>query len=1480
MFGWRARWLASILVVLVLNTTPYASQRQFDDFAIENPVMVRIPGHMLPALARATVVPSKPNSGSEPITLTIVLRRNDQAGFESYLHEIYNPHSKNFREFLTQRQIADRFGPRRDDYDGVISYMRARGFRILQGSKNRLTVTVRGTRSQAETAFDLRIRGYKIGARTFYANDRDPSVPIELAPRLQAVAGLSNLAKPEHGRVFLILIWVLAGVCAVVFTAAGLFVPGILTCIGAGALLSAYAACALGYFGTAAANICTLSGSSNARRPDIAVNGTGQTIGLIEFDTFQSSDVADYLNLIGSPTLISNLSNVHVNGGATPGMDQDEVLLDIDDVMGLAPGAKVVVYDGPFTGAGTSFQALFNAAIDGGSTIISNSWAYCEDQTTLADVTSIDSIFQNAAAAGISVFNGTGDSGSTCLDGSPNTISVPSDSPNATAVGGSSLTTSQGFDYVSETWWDGSANTPPTGQGGFGVSKFFASPSYQTGLGSSMRSVPDVVANADPVHGVFICQASNGGCPNQKLYGGTSSSAPSWAAFTALLNHLSGKNLGFLNPLIYPLSSTGAFHNATSMNSDFAHVGLGSPNLDYLYLELSGQSEGPASATASMVNGLISAPLALAGGQFGFPADGKTPGYVSVHLLDANGNVVSGKSIQLTASSGSSAAISPPSGVSSVNNGSVLFSVTDSKPETVTFTAEDTSDGIQLTPTTTPVLPFVTPPAAAASLIAGPSEVTADGMTPADITVALQDSLGRPTPGKLIQISQTGGDSVISGPNPPVTNASGQIEFTAVDSNNETITYSAVDVTDGNLPFPETGTVTFSDAPEPGCSNTFVAAPGYIAQPYATGFTAENFCLSGVCVSGCPGAFGLAFDSSGNLFVVDQPTGNVYKIPAGGGVANSSTLLTKTAIPSLDELAIDSKGNLYGGVNETAGNYNNGEVVTIDQSTGAISGTVASGLTCPALISIDPLSGDLFADDNCSGDGLNNASLWRISNPSGSPSVSLYTTLPGSPNGTEAFAPGGTIYVTTTGSSGGIAVVSGTNGPATPTVSTLGGFSSFGLGLIAQGSPSSSAAQFLISSFDGIDSAPGGIGTFDVTGDGLTQSGTLVTNNGQAIDMIIGPDGCVYAARGVAVFRITDSTGACTYAAANPATSLYLAPIGISPDAPQGSTQNFTTTFNHAIVPDGTPVVLNVTGANPQVVQANTTGGVASFSYTGMHEGVDTLVARATVSGSPITSNSSVVTWGAGTDVTFLTLNQSPTAGAAGQMVTLFANLTDVSETPVGALAGQEVEFSLGGTNCSAPSDSKGNASCQVTTAGAGTVTLSASFAGTDQYNPSNASEGFNVIAAVASPTPIATPTATATATTTATPTATPTPVVGKLKISPKKLNFGDVEVGSSDTREVKITNAGKVKKKHVPLPILIEMESGVTSPFSITQDCDDDDLGPKSKRVPPGSCKVAVEFAPTAAIKYKGRLIINDNLEPTPEKSVKLEGTGKEPKK
>ncbi len=546
-----------------------------------------------------------------------------------------------------------------------------------------------------------------------------------------------------------------------------------------------------------------------------------QKIGLLEFDTFNPSDVQDWLEISGSGANFGQLSEVPVDGGvATPGPGESEVLLDVDTVMMLAavPTTSYVVYDAP---NGTSFGTMFSAMIDDGDTVISNSWSECEDQMSLADAQSIDTVLQSAAAGGISVFNGSGDSGTTCLDGSANTIGVPADSPHATAVGGTSPAPGPGITYGSETWWNGVDHTPPTGQSGFGVSTFFAAPSYQSGLsGSTMRSIPDVVIDADPAQGLQICQADLGGCLSGRRFGGTSMAAPEWAAYAATLNAMLGSNLGNANSQLYPLAGTNAFHSAASMGSDFAHVGLGSPDLPQLRLALTGLSPGAASASLSVVA------VGGANADGSAPADGATTALAQTVLTDTNGFPISGKSVSLSAAAGSST-ITPASAVTD-NDGAAVFSITDLNTENLTLTATDTTDGV--TVTQKPSLSFVPPPSTSAGLNAFPTTVTADGITPADITVTLQDSLGRPSPGKLVQINQTGGNSVISGPIPPVTNGSGVIEFTAVDSNNETITYSAVDVTDGNLPFPETGTVTFSSAPEAGCSNTVVAAPGFIAD--------------------------------------------------------------------------------------------------------------------------------------------------------------------------------------------------------------------------------------------------------------------------------------------------------------------------------------------------------------------------------------------------------------------------------------------------------------------------------------------------------------------------------------------------------------------------------------------------------------------------------------------------------------------------
>ena len=548
------------------------------------------------------------------MTLTIVLKRDDQAGFGRYLKEINDPHSKNFRRFLKQREIARRFGPSQHAYDSTLAYLRAHGFKLEEGSKNRLTLTVRGRRSDVVRAFDVAMGDYRLGDQQFYSNDRDPGLPAELARHVLAVTGLSSYSAPKAT----------AELSDLVTALTCLLVGGIQAAVNLPAIQSIAVQTSKDRRRSSVSRLSLNTKSINAKPrtpgqrlrkgdwhgspiPRVAGSGRHRTNHWsVEFDNFNSSDVNDFLNFTGlgllDPTEINNLSEKDVSGTPVPiGPNEDEVLGDIDTVMTIAPGAKVVVYDAPFVGAQGSFEPVLSKMIDDGVSIISNSWAYCEDQTTQADVQGIDTILQNAVMAGISVFSGAGDNGSTCLDGSAGVINVPADSPNLTAVGGSSLSYGAGLSYGTESWW----NDSQSGAGGFGTSKFFSAP-YQSALsGTTARSVPDVVANADPAEGVVLCQADNGGCPNGGLYGGTSLAAPAWAAFTALLNQSQGTNLGFLNPLIYPLAGTAGFHGPASMGSDFAHVGLGSPNLPVLHQELTGQTPGPVDPSVSVVSSFM-----------------------------------------------------------------------------------------------------------------------------------------------------------------------------------------------------------------------------------------------------------------------------------------------------------------------------------------------------------------------------------------------------------------------------------------------------------------------------------------------------------------------------------------------------------------------------------------------------------------------------------------------------------------------------------------------------------------------------------------------------------------------------------------------------------------------------------------------------------------------------------------------------------
>ncbi len=1393
-------FIAGILCAVLLTASPWVraaspgipttglARGVTPDTPTLNSDRVALSGHILPALSAAQPVVTTMAASlvAEPLTLTVVLRRSNPAGFENYLRDVYDPQSPQYRKFLSPEEVSDRFGPSQADYDAVRTYFEQQGFTVAEGSANRMTLTISGTRATAKSALGVTINDYQLGERKFHANDSDPSLPKSLASRVEAVVGFSNLAMPQPmnealpsndaaralwyglcmnaainggssaltGGLLLAFPFLLPEITIInllLFFGPTLdFLPPPIQNTTAYSLMPQYFRCVNDYntthgYGAIPGYGTTANPLSASRQPNAGASppppawqgadGTGQTVGLLEFDTFQLSDVSDYIRLMGlSPNAINNLSQVHINGGATPGSDQSEVLLNIANIMTGAPGAKIVVYDAPFTGPNTSFQALFNAMINDGVDIISNSWGYCEDQTTLADVQSIDTILQSAAASGISVFTASGDTGSTCLNGSANTATVPASSPHITAVGGTSLTIGPGFTYVSETWWDGSSGTPPTGQGGFGVSRFFSRPSYQDGSNpSAMRSLPDVSANADPAKGVFICQASDGGCPTGKFYGGTSSSAPTWAAFAALLNQTQGSNLGFLNPLIYPFANTDAFHNGASMGSDFAHVGLGSPNLALLHQRLTGQTTGPVSPAVSYVKAYLPTTYAVPDiVNLPLPnfADGTSPSYVVVTLADANGNVVAGKTVTLKANAGSHAVITPASGVSPIDHGAVVFTVTDATIETVIFTATVTTDGVTLTEM--PQIVFGPPLAAAGGISANPTSVSNNGASTTTITVTLKDAQNRPSPGKLITLSQGSGHSVITGPSPSVTDANGQIQFVATNQFSETVIYTAVDVTDGNLPVPGSASVTFSGSATQSCVGAPpTAANGYTLTPFANGFFAQDFFFGNVNWGGCPGASNPTFDTTGSVFIANFRTGGLYKMGSQGGVASDELAnLGQTLGPPV----FGKDGRLYATHGATTGGFTTGDIVEIDPATGAQLRVVAANLTCPNGLSVDPLSGDLFFDDSCSGAGSDNPSLFRVRNLSGAtPTVEVYATLPTTAgNGAISFAPDGTIYVVTnyfTYPNAPVVRIDGTNKPS-PTITPLGLNALYWV-TVGEVRPDGSAKSLIVLSGTDPNFA---LALVDITTNPFTS--TPLTD-GAIGSGVIGPDGCLYASASDTVYKLAPSTGGCGFATTNPSPALILSPATVSPNPAQGSQQTMTAEFVNLAVPADTPVFFNINGANWQSQLARTdASGKATLSYTGTYAGSDTVVASATVGTSNFTSNPARLTWVAGTHTTFLSLNTSPTSSTAGTSVMLAASLFDVSVNPTAAISGASIQFTVGSQSCSGATNASGVASCTVTLPTAGSFTLTANYAGTAQFVPASASQAFFVVAPSTTPPP------------------------------------------------------------------------------------------------------------------------------------------------
>jgi kumamolisin len=333
-------------------------------------------------------------------------------------------------------------------------------------------------------------------------------------------------------------------------------------------------------------------------------DGTGQTIAIIELGGgYTQSDLDMYFSGLGLAT--PSVTAVSVDGGSnSPGQPADgEVELDIQVAGAVAPKAAQLVYF-----AANTDQGFINAIAQAVHTtpppiVVSISWGQSEDQWSEQSRTSMDGVFADAAALGVTVTVAAGDNGSSDDPNSTSGVHVdfPASSPHVLACGGTQLIGDLNTNTItSEVVWNELANNE--GAGGGGVSDVFPLPSWQANVGvptiaggtGTGRGVPDVAGNADPVTGYLVVVDGK-----QQPIGGTSAVAPLWAGLIARLAQATGKKFGLLQPLVYGGVTAGAaaqgFNDITEGNNGAysagpgwdATTGLGSPDGQALLTHLS-----------------------------------------------------------------------------------------------------------------------------------------------------------------------------------------------------------------------------------------------------------------------------------------------------------------------------------------------------------------------------------------------------------------------------------------------------------------------------------------------------------------------------------------------------------------------------------------------------------------------------------------------------------------------------------------------------------------------------------------------------------------------------------------------------------------------------------------------------------------------------------------------------------------------------
>jgi len=546
--------------------------------------------------------------------ILLLLRRSDEqeAALESLLESQQDKSSPHYQQWLSPEEFGNRFGPSDADVQAVTDWLSLQGFHDVRVAPGRNVIEFSGNAAQVRQAFLTPIENYAVNGAAYVANSSDPQIPAALAPVISGIVSLHNFPRKAHSR-FLgdVRMNPTSHKLEPLFTFPD---PG-----GSGNL-----------YGLGPADFATIYNSKTLLNG--GNDGTGQTIAIVGETQIDPNDVSDFRTMFGLSNNFSS-SNVVLNGmdpGITSRDEESESDLDVQWSGAAAPGAniKFVVSASTPASAGIDLSALYiiehNLA-----DILSESYGECENNLGTAGNAFYNSLWEQAAAQGITVVISSGDGGSAGCDNfnsqtlathglavsgfasTPFNVSVGGTDFNQVNVwstywnsGNDSVTGASAKSYIPEIPWSdncaqlgltGCNSSAPPGwlnivAASGGPSAVYAKPKWQMGVNGvpndNHRDQPDISLFASPgFNGSFylFCQRDLSGTPSCNLsspfytfhaIGGTSASAPAFAGVMALVNqyaaaHGGSSRQGNPNPVLYALAKkTGS--SCTSSASEAA----------------------------------------------------------------------------------------------------------------------------------------------------------------------------------------------------------------------------------------------------------------------------------------------------------------------------------------------------------------------------------------------------------------------------------------------------------------------------------------------------------------------------------------------------------------------------------------------------------------------------------------------------------------------------------------------------------------------------------------------------------------------------------------------------------------------------------------------------------------------------------------------------------------------------------------------